>query len=179
MCEDRDGNELITTKRNLEQYLLELDPDDVKVRRLIVSAIERLTKEYGIPAMQIASFATDSIYTFDLDRVAGMEIHNLQRSLFESQFKGLIIPSNAELIKALSTIGINYLDERERNNFYKVWAGEEAICSILYLIEFLSGRSDPIGESDEFTFQQETIGELLKLKLPIPLHIYFQTMLAS
>jgi hypothetical protein len=179
MCEDRDGNELITTKRNLDQYLVELDPDDVKVRRLIIYAIERLTKDYVLPAMQIAAFATDSIYTFDLDRVAGMEIHHLVRSLFAAQFQGLIIPTNAELIKALSTIGINYLDEQERNNLYKVWAGEEAIDSIICLIKLISDRKNQIGESAEFTFQQETIDELLKLKLPITLDIYFQTMLAS
>jgi hypothetical protein len=177
MREDRDGNELITTKRNLEQYLVELDPDDIKVRRLIVSAIERLTKDYVLPAMQIAAFATDSIYTFDLDSVAGMEIHNLVRSLFASQFKGLTIPSNAELTNALSTIGINDLDERERNNFYKVWAGEEAIDSIICLIEFLSARNDAIDGSAEFTFQQEPIGEILKLELPIQLHFRFQDML--
>jgi hypothetical protein len=176
MSKDKNVNELITTGRNLTKHILKLDPDDSKVWKLVIIAIERLVKDYVIPAMEIASLSEDSIYTFDLDSVGKTELHNLQRSLFESQLTGLTSPSNDELTKALSTIGIDNLNERERTNFYRVWAGEEAINSIVLLTKFLLGINDKIGRSNEYTFQREKIDELLKLNLPDPVRIHLKTI---
>jgi hypothetical protein len=57
MSEDKNINELITTGGNLTKYILKLDPDDSKVWKLVIIAIERLVKDYVIPAMQIASLS--------------------------------------------------------------------------------------------------------------------------
>jgi hypothetical protein len=159
-------NKLVTTVRNLEKYRSDLNPNDIELWKQSVSAIEILAEDFVAVAMRIASLLPDSIYIFDLDEAAGTEIHSLMRGLFETNLNGLTAPNDDELIDALSLIGINNLSKENRNNFYKVWAGEEAVNSISFLTKFLSGAAEEFKNSDECIVQKNRLEKLLKINLP-------------
>lgn len=170
---------LITTKRNLEKHLSLLDANTAEDRNAAVSAIEELVLSFVIPAMNVGSLKSDSIYTFDLDEIAGTEIHNLMLSLFESKMDGLNKPSAEHLRVALVSIGVKDLNESEREKFYQVWAGEKAVEAISLIAKFLSTERSRSDNSEEWKSQDERIMKLFKSNLPESVKSYLKMILSS
>ncbi|MCU0351860.1 MAG: hypothetical protein MUF43_13695 [Flavobacterium sp.] len=172
-----DSSYFVTTTEHLEQRLKEVSADNLEHRNIIIGAIEKLVKDYVVPAMKVCPLYEDSIYTFDIETVAGEELGSLTLGLFKSRIEELVHPGDENLKEFFSMLGVPDATLKQRESFFAGWAGDQAVDSIISLSKFLSGSEKELSK-DALQSELTRISNLLELDLPKAVTSYLNVIYA-
>lgn len=165
---------LIAIPQSLEPELAKLDANNPAHRAAVLDAVEALTANYIVPAIDLAQASEESVF-FDLETVAGCEISGLVRSgFFDPQFTDLKKPSDDVLKDALESIDVETSSPEQRDNFFRCWAADMASLSIGAMLAFLR-RTSP-QSTDMAVNEANRLEKLLKNPLTSSLEYQISTL---
>jgi hypothetical protein len=130
------------------QELAQLDPARPADRRAALDAMESLVDQFVTPAAALLSTSeTDpENLWFDLDRIAGTEVHGLVLGLLAKDFPELEPPPPDELLAArLDDRGLEIATPERRADFFRAWTAQRAASLVRSLLRVVA---EPLSDGD-------------------------------
>jgi hypothetical protein len=159
---------LMAKCRTADEGLAKLDATNREHRAFVISAIEKLVKDFILPAGDLPK-VNSRFEIFDVDAAVGEKIGTSFMGVIEERIPPYLNMPTDEVIKAaLDFIQVKDRGPEQRERFHRAWAANSAHVTIGTMAKFLKDpivKGAPIPE-DVLRAEKRAIEELRELPLP-------------
>jgi hypothetical protein len=154
-----------------DEGLAKLDATNAEHRAFVISAIEKLVKDFILPAGDLPE-ANTRFEIFDIEAIGGRQLYAAQNMIERKIPPYLALPADSLLKQVLDYYEVKPNTPEQREKFHRAWAANSAHVTMGTMRNFLV---DPFVENppipkDVLQKEYERIKGLLELTLPNKTH---------